>query len=387
MSMNDLLNIASDLWEKQEFQWAFGGTGAALLAVLLTWLLTPKKHPTDEAFKALSRQLDEKDRQLKDLSRKLDDALQGERGERAALKEAVSAIPKQTGLPNAKARIKEALKAAAKGDTALAEDIFSEVEARKTGEGKAADREAAEAARHLGALAFLHDTNKALAAYRRATELDPGSAAGWNRLGLLLYRIGELDAAASAYRRVEAIGEAENDREALAVAYTHLGNIHLARGELERAGAVYEKALAIDEELGNKEGVANDYNGLGLVYYTRGDLERAEVMFNKALAIFEALGHKEGMAGVYGNLGNLYETRGELEQAEAMYKQALAIDEELGRKEGMADNYTNLGVLYKTRGDPDRAEALYRQALELFQAVGAKPKVEHVQRLLEGLRQ
>jgi tetratricopeptide (TPR) repeat protein len=67
-----------------------------------------------------------------------------------------------------------------KGDSAAAEDIFREIAERKKKEGGAAHREAARALRHLGALAFLHDSEKALAAYAEAVQLDPGDADGWN---------------------------------------------------------------------------------------------------------------------------------------------------------------------------------------------------------------
>jgi len=90
--------------------------------------------------------------------------------------------------------------------------IAGVVEARGAAEWRAANKEAAETARHRGALAFLHDTHKALAAYRRATELDPENAKVWNGLGHLLVRTGALDKAAAAYRTVASLGQATNDR-------------------------------------------------------------------------------------------------------------------------------------------------------------------------------
>lgn len=180
------------------------------------------------------------------------------------MREAVSAIPKQTAISNAKTRIKEALEEAAQGNTQLAEAIFSEVAARKSAEGKAANREAAEAERHRGTLAFLHDTGKALAAYRRATELDPENAAGWNSLGHLLVRTGELNDAEAAYREVQSLGEATNDRELLAIAYANLGNVYRTRGDLEEAEAMHQKALALNEALGRKKGMANQYANHGI---------------------------------------------------------------------------------------------------------------------------
>jgi len=212
-----------------------------------------------KAIEALSRELERKEQALTD-ARQREVAFQ-ERDrplqvDLAALKEAITAIPKQTEIPNAQARIRKALAAAADGDTALAEAIFSEVEARKIAEGKTAYQTAAEAARHRGALAFLHDTDTAIAAYRRATELDPENADGWNWRGHLLYRTGALDDAEAAYRKVESLGKSEHNREFLAVAYGNLGVLYWTHGDLEQAEAMYRKGLAIDEQLGRKEGIA-----------------------------------------------------------------------------------------------------------------------------------
>jgi len=175
-------------------------------------------------------------------------------GEKAAIKEAISDLPKQTEIPNAQARIEEALAAAAEGNTTLAEAIFSEVEVRKIAEGeaamKSAFKEATEAAQYRGALAFLHDTKKAIAAYRRATELDPENADGWNRLGHLLYRTGELDATEAAYRKVESLGKAENAQGLLATAYGNLGILYQTRGDPDQAESVYRKSLAFFQDIG-----------------------------------------------------------------------------------------------------------------------------------------
>ncbi|MFC1890597.1 tetratricopeptide repeat protein, partial [Thermodesulfobacteriota bacterium] len=224
------------------------------------------------------------------------------------LTEAVIALANQRGKPNAPAGIDNALKQLAEGKIEAAIEIFQEIATRETAKGEVAHSKAAEAYRHLGALAFLHDTQGALDAYLQAVKLDPDNPDGWNQVGRLQNRYGELAQAEQAFRKV--LGESTNNKIWSAVAY---GN-------------------------------------LGILYKTRGDLEQAEVMHRKALVIDEELGHKEGMAKDYGNLGNLYNIRGDLEQAEAMYRKSLVINEELSRKQGMASNYGNLGILYNIRG-------------------------------------
>ena len=111
------------------------------------------------------------------------------------------------------------------GDAQGAKAIFQEVLRHKTLEGKAANKEATEVARHLGALAFYDNTTEALEAYRQAVEVDPDNPEGWNQRGQLLLRVGQLDDAEVAYRRVEAIAESQGVREWKATAYNNLGNV------------------------------------------------------------------------------------------------------------------------------------------------------------------
>src|SRR4051794_3507051 len=77
---------------------------------------------------------------------------------------AFTALAQKAEQPNPQPGVKEALEQLAKGDTQAAEKIFATTLEQREAEGKTNFKEAAEAARHLGALAFLHDTQKALAA-------------------------------------------------------------------------------------------------------------------------------------------------------------------------------------------------------------------------------
>jgi tetratricopeptide (TPR) repeat protein len=249
--------------------------------------------------------------------------------------EAVTALASLRGQADAPPGTEQALAMLEKGRTEEAAAIFQAVAERKEKDIE----KAAAAYRHLGALAFLDDTQKSLSAYRRATELEPNNAEGWKQLGNLLFRIGKLDEAEAAYRKVESLGEAADDRELLAAAY----------------------------------------NGLGLVYQTRGDLNDAEAMHKKALVLEESLGRKAGMAADYGNLGIIYKTRGDLTHAEAMHKKALALSEAIGSKKGTAVGYGNLGATYGARGDLDDAEAMYRRSFALFQEIGATHDAEEIQ--------
>jgi tetratricopeptide (TPR) repeat protein len=252
---------------------------------------------------------------------------------------------------------------------------------RATAREKIASDEAA-LWRQKGALAFLHDTQSALAAYRRATGLDPDDADGWNQLGQLYDRTGDLDDAIAAYERVLALGNRSADQATIAAATGNLGEVYRIRGDLDRAEEMYEKSLDLNEALGRKEGMASNYGNLGIVYATRGDLDRAEERYKKSLTVEKALGRKEGLAADYGNLGIVYRIRCDLDRAEEMHKKSLDLDEALGRKEGMANQYGNLGALEEQRGNITAACAHWTKARDLFCALGAPHMVEKVEGLM-----
>jgi protein O-GlcNAc transferase len=270
-----------------------------------------------------------------------------------------------------------AIDALKQGNTTQAKELFAK-------EAKRGEKGAAEAYRNLGALAFLDNTQEALTAYRRATELDADNAAGWNRLGLLLKRIGELDEAIIAYQTVLKLGQSHQDQQEIAMAYGNLGTVYQTRGDLDQASEMYQKALQIDEALGNRQGMAEDYGNLGNVYKTRGDLDKASEMHQKALQIDEALGNRQGMAEDYGNLGNVYKTRGDLDNASEMYQKALQINEALGNKEIMAATYGNLGLVYEKQGNISEAKRHWQKSLELYQYLQS-PNAKKVQSWLNAL--
>jgi len=192
----------------------------------------------------LQSQLDVKDEQIK------------------ALTDALKALPQQTGLPNAKQRIQEAELEIASGKTGKAQAIYREILLKKKAEGETANREAAEAARRLGALAFLHDTEAALDAYRESVLLEPENDVGWNQLGHLLRRTGDIDEAIRAYTQVGNIGRKKDNQELIAISYGNLGILYQIRGDLDQAEAMYRKSLAIDEALGRQGGMAIQYGNL-----------------------------------------------------------------------------------------------------------------------------
>ncbi len=96
----------------------------------------------------------------------------------------------------------------------------------------------------------MHDTQKATEAYRQAVELDSSNPEGWNRLGHLLVRSGELEEAETAYRKVLDLAEAASEQGWLSASYGNLGNVFRTRGDLDQAEQMYERSLGLLEEIG-----------------------------------------------------------------------------------------------------------------------------------------
>ncbi|MEP3631252.1 MAG: tetratricopeptide repeat protein [Hyphomicrobiales bacterium] len=258
------------------------------------------------------------------------------------------------------------------GDPEKAKAFFRErAEAQEGVIGDAA-KDAAQNYRHLGAVAFLNDTQEALHAYGRATELDPEDASGWTQLAHLLHRVGEIDKAMEAHKQVLEIGERTSNQDSIAVASGNLGNLYDTRGDLDNAEKMYIKSFELYKELGRKDGMANQYGNLGILNKNRGDLDAAEKMYIKSFELFQELGRKDGIANQYGNLGNLYQLRDDLGHAEEMHKKSLEIDEKLGRKEGIASAFGSLGIICKTRGELDEADEMFKKSLKINEELERK---------------
>jgi tetratricopeptide (TPR) repeat protein len=240
-----------------------------------------------------------------------------------------------------------------------------ELEAKLKARAERLGVESAEYWRHIGALAFRHDTQKALVSYERAVTLDPRNSEGWSYVGELQYRVGDIPAAEKSFSILKDF----TDTRSQSVGCTRLGWIYKLRGDLQAAEGITRESLRLAALSQWSEGMARTSGNLGDIYRRRGDFDNAEEMGLKALALNESIGSKEGIARAYSNLGLTYWARGDLNRAEDMQLQALALNTALGRKVGVARVLSRLGLIYHTRGDLDRAEETQLKTLKLCDAL------------------
>lgn len=193
-----------------------------------------------------------------------------------ALTAAVTALVRQGRRPEVEA----ALQGLARGETAAAEGVFRAIAVRSQAANRESLGDAAAAARHLGALAALRDTEEALEAYRRATTLDPASADGWLGLGDAATAAGRLAEAEQAYVRLLALSQQAQDPALEALARVRLGDVRLDQGDLPAALLHYQARMIIAERLAQEEpdnprwqrALAVTHKRLGDAERIRGDL-------------------------------------------------------------------------------------------------------------------
>ncbi|PCI39684.1 MAG: hypothetical protein COB46_08330 [Rhodospirillaceae bacterium] len=195
---------------------------------LIRWWLT-KKTPTPapqsvDGTEAMTALTEKYKNQIDDQGQTID-----------ALRKAVDSLTEKQGTPDAPEGLNEALDHLKQGDTKKAEALFERILEAKEAEGQAANLEAAEAAKNIGALAYLHDTDKALNAYKKATKLNPDDAEAWNLLGALLLRSGDLTGAKRAFNKVLALGNRTTNKSLIAIASGNLGIIAQTQGDLDKS--------------------------------------------------------------------------------------------------------------------------------------------------------
>ena len=217
--------------------------------------------------------------------------------------------------------------------------------------------------------------DEAVESYQNAVKLEPDFADAHYNLGNALKQTGELKQAIESYRASLAINP--NDVEVLlsygnalenygnfgqaievyaellkinpnsAAAQTNMDSAVEEQTELEKNVADYARVAKL--EIGSAEVV----RFAGSLIKAKGHLDAAINNYNKAIKI------KPDYSEAYLNIGIVLKEKGELEAAIDSYKQAIKI------KPDYADAYFNMGIALTDKGDLDAAINSYKQAIKI----------------------
>jgi tetratricopeptide (TPR) repeat protein len=151
-------------------------------------------------------------------------------------------------------------------------------------------------------LSHQRDYVKAIRAYQKVIELDPGYAEAYNNLGIIYHETGDSDRALAAYQK--AIETNPRYEKAL----NNLGVLLYLKGRYEESKQAFQKALAI-----NANNIESHIN-LGILFKKLGLVDQAIESYHRALSINPLYGE------AHYNMGLLYEQIENMEMAVSHYQ-------------------------------------------------------------------
>ncbi|MCB1062376.1 MAG: tetratricopeptide repeat protein [Verrucomicrobiae bacterium] len=187
----------------------------------------------------------------------------------------------------------------------------------------------------------LGESDKAIAAYRHATEMDPSLAIGHESLGLALSKKGKtLDA-------ITSLEQAIALDPSLATAHSHLGNAWAKRGETEKALAAFRRAIELAPEL------AAAHYQLAVALIQQGEMEDAIASLLRTTEL------NPSHVAAFANLGVAYTRTADLDKAAEACRRAIELDPDF------AAAHAVLGAALSMQGDAEKGIASLRRAIEL----------------------
>ena len=197
-------------------------------------------------------------------------------------------------------------------------------------------------------------------------------AVGWSysNMGASYLDIGKADVALGYFKRSQAVGQAEGERDLEAAGLIHLGNAFRNLGDARRAIGSYEKALEIIRQIGDRGGEGAALGNLGNAYADIGDARRAIDFNEQALIIFRESGDRHRIGKALGSLGNAYASLRDIHRAISSFEKYLETSREIGDKRGEGAALGGLGNAFADLEDTQRAIGYYEQRLEISREIG-----------------
>ncbi len=198
----------------------------------------------------------------------------------------------------------------------------------------------------------------------KAIEVDSTNWDILNKLGDILFELGEYDQAMKYYRKVHRdVTKNKYGTSDIEVtkSYNNLGKIYFKKGLFITANEFFNKSLKNNlKTLGEKHSeVAKNYINLGLVCRDSGDFDDAIRYFKLALKInLKVFGKKNTkVASDYDNIGYTYMKIGKYSSAINYFHKALKIDFKIFGKEhlNIASLYDIIGEIYSLNHDYSKA--------------------------------
>ncbi len=226
------------------------------------------------------------------------------------------------------------------------------------------------------------DLDRAIAAYAKATQLDPQGAAAFLRSGILHGRRQQLSEASAAFSKAEEIYRAMSSQEGLAEVHYQKGALFARLRRLPEAKAELEQSLAISRASSSEYQAIRTSLQLSNVYYAEGDSSEAKAIAADAVTAAQRLNSRSLATNGLIDLGYTLLARGEFVDTRAYLQQALALAREDKSTRLEARARLALGSLSTQEGAFDDAVAHLEAALAFYQPAGYRTETSNALILL-----
>jgi tetratricopeptide (TPR) repeat protein len=187
------------------------------------------------------------------------------------------------------------------------------------------------------------DSEKALADFFKAIELDSNSINAYRSRAFTYYHLEEYEHALADYNKVIEIDPMD------AISFWHRGEIYRCTGQYDKALDEYNRFIKLDHKY------YFVYNSRGLIYLIQGQYEKALKDFKKAISR-----QRSYYQNAYNNAGYVYRQQGKTDLAIKYFNKCLAM-----RDKVFAPNL-NLALLYFENGDQKKSIVYLDRAIELY---------------------
>jgi len=208
-----------------------------------------------------------------------------------------------------------------------------------------------------------------------ATETDTARLRILHQLTLELKDQQDYDSALAYCNEAIRLAEHNNNRPALAIAFTDRGTIFSEQGNYPEAIDNFQSSREIYAALGDKKNTADSYNLMANAFHLLGDYPNALKSQLAALKIREEIHDEKGIAWSYNNIGTIYRIQGDYPAAHKNYKFSLELLTKFNDRQKMALAYNNIGNLYTLEGKHTDALASYYASLKLRLQAGDKKDI------------
>ena len=203
--------------------------------------------------------------------------------------------------------------------------------------------------------------DKAIAEYRRATEIAPAFAPAYNIVGYAYRTVGRYDEAEGAFKRyIELIPNDPNP-------YDSYAELLMKMGRFDESIAQYRKALELNPEF------SPSYIGIAtnLMFQGKYDASRAE-----ARKLHDAARSDGDRRAAMFAATVTYLEEGKLDQAIAELEKQYALGQGAGDAANMAGDAVAIGNVLLEAGKPKEALKRFEQAVQVVDASGLSPEVK-----------